>query len=183
VFAQLCPWDEFEIDETASFFFLFETKRGQDGIGWSHISRDLGIGEIATLSRPKQSVEMCDGVFLVVVWRVLSLALSPDLRAMSCWGRNNYAKRRKSSPDMDGPDIASSLDGHRLVPTSPNDQGGRELLVFLILSPGGIQITADAETRLDSRSAFTHTCINEVQIDAHHVRQMTNAMTQLGIDK
>jgi len=111
-----------------AFFFLFETKRGQDGIGWSHISRDLGIGEIATQGRPKQSGEKCATVSSSSSSGACYLLLFlPTCVAMSCWGRNNYAKRRKSSPDMDGADIAGSLDGYRLVPTSPNDQGRREL--------------------------------------------------------
>lgn len=96
VVAQLCLRDEFEIDETASFFFLFETKRGQDGIGWSHISRDLGIGEIATQGRPKQSGEKRATVSVSssssgVCYLLLFLQTCV---AMSCWGRNNYAKRR-----------------------------------------------------------------------------------------
>lgn len=144
-----------------AFFFLFETKRGQDGIGWSHISRDLGIGEIATQGRPKQSGEKCATVSSSSSGVCYLLLVLQTCVAMSCWGRNNYAKRRESRPDP----TVQTLPVPRLVPTSPNDQGDGN---FIILSyrqchPGH---------RPDVPS--THW---PCEIDAHHVHQIAKAMT------
>lgn len=82
VFAQLCLRDEFEIDETASFFFPVRNE------AWSRRNRMVAHQSGSWHWRdcnpgPAEAIrgEACDGVGVVfVVRRVLSLALSPDLR-------------------------------------------------------------------------------------------------------
>lgn len=146
------------------FFFQFETKRGQDGIGWSHISRDLGIGEIATQGRPKQSGEKCATVSSSssssssgVCYLLLFLQTCV---AMSCWGRNNYAKRRESRPD--GPDSRRC----QFPDWSP--------LLQMIRGDGNFMILSYRQCHPSHRpdAPLTH-----LACAAHHVHQMTKAMT------